>query len=328
MTERTIQVGDLVELHTGPSYKLYDITGISDAGITINDNGNEVLLISVGDVWQVQNFTVQHSIKFLNGVAEPVLTGVDDTNINVLMRLSYNDIKSMCMVDMYFKKLCDNGTIWRQKISKEYPGIIPFMISKHGPNINYEELYRRLHVSQLNIDIVIKKEFLDVLEWILNKAPRLAPKVVDAATANGHLAILEKMISLSHLPSTKAINEAAGNGHLHILKRLSLLTPPLRPDTLGADAAAANNRVEVLKWMVFLRPPLFPTIAGLDKAAEKGHLEVLKSVRRWNNLARPSDDGIKAAILNGHINVMNWINEIGYQKWNEMGQKAPPPYNI
>jgi serine/threonine protein kinase len=65
MARRTIQIGDLVELRIDQLTKEYPIIGIDNRGILINDGGNSVLVIPIGSVWQIQNFSISHSIRFL-----------------------------------------------------------------------------------------------------------------------------------------------------------------------------------------------------------------------------------------------------------------------
>ncbi|KDO33188.1 hypothetical protein SPRG_02000 [Saprolegnia parasitica CBS 223.65] len=143
--------------------------------------------------------------------------------------------------------------------------------------------------------------------YLLEHLPALllTPAAMEAAAANGHLAVVQWIHS--NRPETRspcAMLCAAENNHLHIV---SWLHAHAYPDALAMDAAAAAGHLEVVQWLhAVVRSPRSCSVRAMDQAAEKGHLDVLQ----WLHLYRRegcTTDAMDYAACAGHLGIVQWL---------------------
>lgn len=131
--------------------------------------------------------------------------------------------------------------------------------------------------GKLDMFEAVQKEFLKVSHEI-----KLTPHLIDAAAANGHLAMVQWLHDRQTFPAigrwlrkkSNAMDNAATNGHLDVLKWLHKHHyKGCSKDAM--DNAAANGHLEVVKWLHVNRAEGC-TIKAMNLAAKHGHLKVLQ----------------------------------------------------
>lgn len=98
------------------------------------------------------------------------LTGDKNIDIEIINQLSDRDLSSVCQVNSYVRKLCNDNTLWRKRISLVYkiPPVKMLEIYKYLEFENWKEFYLWLTEGlDLSIDsynnILSLKEYVNIL---------------------------------------------------------------------------------------------------------------------------------------------------------------------
>ncbi|EQC34165.1 hypothetical protein SDRG_08373 [Saprolegnia diclina VS20] len=142
--------------------------------------------------------------------------------------------------------------------------------------------------------------------YLLEHLPALllTPVAMEAAAANGHLAVVQWVHwNRPETRSSCAILYAAENNHLHVV---SWLHAHAYTDALAIDAAAAAGHLDMVQWLHVHGSPRGCSVRAMDQAAEKGHLEVLQ----WLHVHRRegcTTDAFDYAACAGHLTIVQWL---------------------
>lgn len=155
-------------------------------------------------------------------------------------------------------------------------------------DFNWQDNIARLTWMQRTMVSIAGTGKLDLFESTqrefqqLSQEIKLTSHLIDAAAANGHLAMVQWLHDRLSIPAigrwlrkkSYAMNNAASNGHLDVLKWLHKNHyKGCSKDAM--DNAAANGHIEVVKWLHANRAEGC-TIKAMNLAAKHGHLKVLQ----------------------------------------------------
>ncbi|KAI9358010.1 hypothetical protein DFJ73DRAFT_657053 [Zopfochytrium polystomum] len=178
---------------------------------------------------------------------------------------------------------------------------------------------------------------LDVLDWWKQHQPHLELRhsfeAVDAASANGHVAVLQwwKDSGLPLRYSFAAVDDACAYGRIDVLewwRTKSGVFPRIDYSPYALDRASINGHIDVLRWWrehgggggAGTRLEIKYTAAAVDGASERGRIDVLEWWRGESRLPfKHSEMAMELASKAGHLDVLRW--------WVE-SSKVKPKFSV
>ncbi len=85
-------------------------------------------LIPTNGVWQVQNYSIPHSVNFLIGSRQHLFTGVPEMDHKILLRMDYDSLRNSCMSNPEINLICQDEYFWKLKIEHDFGYAIQEMI--------------------------------------------------------------------------------------------------------------------------------------------------------------------------------------------------------
>jgi hypothetical protein len=91
-------------------------------------------------------------------------TKIKDLDIKILLELDYEEVLIVGKVNKYFRKLCKDSNLWRNKLEKDFPKFLQIMILYdiyknfyiNDPRILYEIFTKKFREWKVNSVIIIK----------------------------------------------------------------------------------------------------------------------------------------------------------------------------
>jgi len=239
---RSLQVGDRVIVDGSD----YVVRGIDINGIYISANfysPGVFLLIPVDGEWKVFGYRVPHTVSFDVYPESTNLTGVEDTNFKLLMRLPFDDLMKICATNKSLMSICNDDYFWRQKILYEYGQEV---LEDKSPELQHRQYY--IQLMQITPDLATEQGFLAILKQL---DARPSQKSIDKAAYFGHVHIIDYLINRYQYNLNKIAKLALYGGQVNVLELLSQkgldLYQAIHEQDLGH--AALLDRLDALKWL-------------------------------------------------------------------------------
>lgn len=187
------------------------------------------------------------------------LTGIYDTDLEILSRLPLEDLIYVCQTNSYFNKMCDDDNLWRMRVLFEFGPVESYKPAK----ISYYDLL------EFDANVAAANGRVDALIVNAQKESWPEEEAIERAAGEGHVVALEWLKRYNLIPNNWGLDNAASEGHLETLQ----LYPQLMTSDI-ANTAASYGHLNILKWLSTLN--IRPTLKGLDLAAANGHTNVLQ----------------------------------------------------
>jgi hypothetical protein len=333
---RHVQIGDyaVITIHNQKYYLV--ITDIKPSHIIAGEH----IIIPMGNRWMVQDYPMEHTVRFLMGSSLPTYPEITS---QILLSLPYKDLISACLTNKDFNKVCQDEYFWKLKVERDYG-----MLTQYKPtDITYSQQYIDLldakdphpkpisdaarkdqlelsrllaqggfngmmvvNLDQQNANEAARNGRLDILQWLSQHNIYPDRAGTHYAAVRGHLEVLKWLAQMGKFsPTQKTANDAASYGQLEVLKLLAQHNT--YPNEDGANKAAHNSYLEILQWMAKARN-LYPNQIGIDNAAARGHLKVLQWLAQTKNArpnqnVYPSQEGVNFVAFFGHLEVLKWL---------------------
>ncbi len=182
--------------------------------------------------------------------------------------------------------------------------------------INYKDM----------IDIVAKKGYIDLLQYLLFEQTNYQPKykfpviggALSLAAGANQLAVVKYLISKGadiHAAENQALILAAAGGHLEMIKYLQSLGVDIHQDGDEAlESAAGDGRLNVVQYLVENGPDMrMHGYRPLRRAAENGHLATVKYlVDHGANIHYSNDQILMDAAARGHVDIVRYLISQGF----------------
>ena len=281
MTSRPIQIGDIARIREGDNFTDYAITEIKDGKLyaTSPDDGENILLISTPEGWQVDGWTVHHTVEFFPG---PSLPQISDIHYRIFAELSDQELLRICQTDKYFQELCEDENFWHLRILHKFGSSI---VTQKPSNITYRHQYKNLVTASTGkFSSYLKHDRYDILDYLSRS---FDPE---------NLQILIKMI---------LVEGTIGNIHW-LLNNENI---KLDPKSLQLQYAVKAKNYPVIKYIVehYPRYPLkFYEINSLGHASRFDILDIL-----FQNGNLDVYTLLNSALRWGNTEVLDWLNEKG-----------------
>jgi hypothetical protein len=285
---RSVDIGDRVIVKVGEYTKVYKIIDIIPEGILIT--GNRLL---VPPDWKIKGYDVDHSIEF----TQPELTGLIDTDEEIILRLPYQDIRNMCQV---YPLTCHRELLWKKLVERDFPDSLQY---QEG---SYRDWYESLHIyTDFDEDpsIQIRNNRFGLLKYLHSKGMHVSKEDANTAIMYGHLDILKWLISLGIFPDDLGISYAVRFKRLDILKYLSTI---MQLPSFIVTTAVDVGDLEILKWAYDKGYEINKFHA--DTAMERGYLNVLIWLKDKGIL--PTGRTLQDAEWRGYKNVVEFWNSL------------------
>lgn len=332
METRPIGIGDFAVITIGIDSIKVPIIDISDNVIYIDNHGATSVIINDGSNWVVQNLHIPHTVSFESSENDlSVLPS--DMMMQLLFRLNYKEITSVCVTDKAYMKYCENETFWILRAEHDYPGagsIIPLSLGYK----TWKELYQMFFDGGLHsgtADKVAGMGNLSILQWMAKMNPPIFPTVQGAnmAAKNGHVEILEWLGQLDPPILTeylRGIWGAASNGHVNVLDKFRLgyirVTSKVTlinngfNRTLLAQAVRGNQQT-VIEWLMSIDNSMYPDASTANYACFYGGVSLLMWLGSLNPPVLPTSVGANEIVRSLRKNkpmqysILEWLEAQG-----------------
>jgi hypothetical protein len=93
----------------------------------------------------------------------PIITGIPEIDVNILLSLHDEDLMDMCYIDKYINTLCNNNYFCFLKIKQIYPTL---PLPEEYKN-NLKQLYYKINNLDKLIDFAIDTSDQSILNWLI-----------------------------------------------------------------------------------------------------------------------------------------------------------------
>lgn len=271
------------------------------------------------------------------------LSGYKDTDREILLALSDEDLLTMCCLNKYFYSLCDDN-FFHLKLSKSYPDTLLFTKGKtykqHYIEVvhyitqlygetgysylqgNVKRQYYIFHNCTDNQELLYRATRLGDIEIVREAVERGADISADSECAlkeaceNGHLEVVKYLKELGanvHINNDMPLYRAMEYDHIEIVKYLREVGVNISADNECALRwASANGYMSAVKYLVENGADISANDdTALNWSIENGRLEIVKYlVENGVNIHRNDDDAIKIASYWGHYEIVEYFLSI------------------
>jgi hypothetical protein len=290
---------------------------ISEYGIHLGDS------LLVPPDRKVYGLNRHHSVEFIS--QHVGLSSIEEVNQQIILKLDYNSILSLCSTNKEYSKLCGQDYFWKRMVERDFRGVFEYK----PENISYREMYRNLYqikdiknilkkddlyliawyhlnIHKVDANQIAMKGNLKVLKWL--KEQRVLPDQwgADYAIQKRRSEVIKWMIEQGVLPSEASVNWIAEGGDLNLL--IWLKEHGILPNQHGANLVAVQGHLEILIWLK--EQGILPNQWGANEAAGRyNNFGILKWLGEQGIL--PEQKGANWAARIGDIEVLKWLKEQG-----------------
>ena len=279
-------------------------------------------------------------------------SGNKDTDREILLALSDEDLLSTCRLNKYLYYFVCDDSFFHNKLLKTYPDTLKYF----EKDKTYKQYYLEVvyYISQLYEEFDysyttgnVKRQYYifnncDNIQELLYRATRLgeieivkeaAERGADIhkedeyalkeACENGHLEAVKYFIENGadiHITADMPLYRAMEYDHIEIVKYLKEVGVNISADNECALRwASANGYMSAVKYLVENGADIHANEdEALRCACENGHLEVVKYlVENRGNVHVDDGDPIKSASYWGHFEIVKYLIEHGADIYND-----------
>jgi hypothetical protein len=234
------------------------------------------------------------------------LTGLKDTDREVLKYVDDKELLKVCSVDRRFwNEVCDDNFL-RRRLNK-YPGIEKYRKANESlRNFFLRVVYRIAKMKEFEFDYSgggdFEKQYL-----LLQKSPNISILLIEASKARDLSLVkyaIEKEANI-HVLEDEALYYAAENGDISIVKYLVEKGADFKTYNRVLLSAASAGHLDVVKYLVENWAPL--NRGALKWAAKYGYLNIVKYlVEKGSHIDR---DIITTAKIYRHTDIAKYLLE-------------------
>ena len=233
------------------------------------------------------------------------LTGLKDTDREVLKYISDESLLKVCSIDKNFwNEVCDDNFL-KRRLSK-YPDIEKYK----KENETWKEFFLKFlyYTSKMREKYkfnYISGDFRKQYDLFKNDDLELTHKEGERVIIEN---ILKKYADVFHRPFF-AMGFAASHGYLNIVKYLTETGFDINQQDYLAFASG-NGHLDIVKYLVEHGADIHSSgDHALRFASANGHLDVVKYLAEHGaNVHAKNDDAFKMARKGGHVEVLEYLN--------------------
>lgn len=280
------------------------ITSISPDRIVAGD----YTLIFTANGWQVENYTLPHTVSFRAVNREQLLSGVSDVDRLILLDLDYRSLLAACTSDPFTNKICQDDFFWRQKVERD----MGTEVMQNKPvGMSYREQYRTLTEGMSKAD-AIKNGRLDYLIMTVTNFPQTYEGENDSyfywtdsleAAEYGKINVLEWAQNHGITINSSTAELAARGGQINLLQWL--YDRNISFDDKVFTSAIRGQHKNVIEWLLDrgIKPVNSADIAGV--AVDTGDIDMLNFLETKGML--PDRNDFDGAVEEDLVDVVKWL---------------------
>ncbi len=148
-----LSAGDIARINDH-DYKIIEVKPNEIVIINPNNTASLITFDHVWNLWQVQNYYVNHQIEFhkrqtpIPTIIDFQLTGVDDADMHILLNSDYNTLYGICEHNLL--PICGREWFWQQKVERDFGY---FTMKYKNKEITYRQQYEKLINVIINLDM-------------------------------------------------------------------------------------------------------------------------------------------------------------------------------
>lgn len=174
---------------------------------------------------------------------ESTLTGVRDTDLEILLRTDYPSLIRACSTDQYLRLFCQDDNFWARKLFHDYK----ITTRLHAPTFAQE--YKYQYYTRLNPNTEAVRGNLDNLIGIWTFTGKLPKQeIVNVVANHGDIKMLTWLDEKGMLPSSVGADFALGQKHWDLVDWL--ISQKVYPSTHAINMVIQRGDPEEINWLL------------------------------------------------------------------------------
>ena len=194
-----------------------------------------------------------------------MLTGLKQTDIEILKRMDDKDLVSYCKTNKAAKAVCDDQDFWKYKVFNGFD-YVPSEVLARGKGVRkWSDYYIKLiKIGPKDLGSGIRYDKLDVVMVAIKKGANVNGRILDEfqmpnrplpyAASLGHLNIVKFLVENGadiHYNNDSPLTEAVNSGHLDTVKYLVGQGANIRVgNDYALSKASSDGNLEMVKYLV------------------------------------------------------------------------------
>lgn len=230
--------------------------------------GGYWILKEDGD-WVIPGKELPYLVSFQPRVS---LTGIPELDYQLLLSMEYPELLNTCQTNSYYRQICKDENLWKEKLNRDYPGMIEIGLPDESYREQYEALYKKNPVEAVRrdrlylliylksiggpldqklVDEAVSGDRLQILKWLITNGLTLTGEHLPLAIEKGHLGIAEYLVEQGYFPLEEYYALVVGSTSLDFNREIAdwLYQLGVIPLDWRIEDYALKDKIYFLDWL-------------------------------------------------------------------------------